>query len=42
MPTLKTDSILWYNVGEFGAAGYAVPNWSDDVGSNNPANHQFR
>jgi hypothetical protein len=36
MPPLNTDAVLWYNVGEFGAAGYAVPNWSDDVGSLNP------
>jgi hypothetical protein len=36
MPTLRSDAILHYNVGEFGAAGYAVPNWSDDVGSLNP------
>lgn len=36
MAVLKTDAILWYNVGEFGEAGYAVPNWSDDVGSLNP------
>lgn len=32
----ETDAVLWYNVGEFGAAGYGVPNWSDDVGSLNP------
>jgi hypothetical protein len=32
----NTDAILHYNVGEFGAAGYAVPNWSNDVGSLNP------
>ena len=37
MPSLKTDGVLWYPVGEFGAAGYAVPNWSNDVGSLNPA-----
>lgn len=29
------DSILWYNVGQFGPLGYAVPNWSDDVETNN-------
>jgi hypothetical protein len=36
MPSLRTDAILHYNVGEFGDAGYAVPNWSNDVGSLNP------
>jgi len=36
MPSLKGDPVLWYNVGIFGEAGYAVPNWSNDVGSNNP------
>ena len=36
MPITNTDAILWYNVGVFGEAGYAVPNWSDDVGSLNP------
>jgi hypothetical protein len=36
MSTKSTDAVLWYNVGEFGEAGYAVPNWSDDVGSLNP------
>jgi hypothetical protein len=36
MPSLRTDAILHYAVGEFGAAGYAVPNWSNDVGSLNP------
>ncbi|MGD9634488.1 MAG: hypothetical protein AB7I57_22890 [Pirellulales bacterium] len=36
MPSLKGDPALWYNVGIFGEAGYAVPNWSNDVGSNNP------
>lgn len=30
------DAILWYNVGEFGKAGYAVPNFSDKVGTLNP------
>lgn len=35
MPQTNTDSILWYNVGDFGAMGYAVPNWSDDVATNN-------
>lgn len=30
-----TDSILWYNVGVFGEAGFAVPNWSDDTGTLN-------
>jgi hypothetical protein len=36
MPITNTDAVLWYNVGEFGKAGYAVPNWSDDIGSLNP------
>ena len=36
MPVTNTDAVLWYNVGEFGKAGYAVPNWSNDVGSLNP------
>lgn len=35
--TPETDAVLWYNVGVFGEAGYAVPNWSDDVGSLNPS-----
>lgn len=36
MPITNTDAILWYNVEEFGRAGYAVPNWSDDIGTLNP------
>jgi hypothetical protein len=36
MPITNSDAILWYNVGVFGEAGYAVPNWSNDVGSLNP------
>lgn len=32
----NSDAILWYDVGVFGDAGYAVPNWSNDVGSLNP------
>lgn len=36
MPINNTDAILHYNVGVFGEAGYAVPNWSNDVGSLNP------
>lgn len=36
MPITNTDAVLWYNVGVFGEAGYAVPNWSNDVGSLNP------
>lgn len=36
MPITNTDAILHYDVGVFGEAGYAVPNWSDDVGSVNP------
>lgn len=35
MSITNTDSILWYNVGDFGDQGYAVPNWSDDVETNN-------
>lgn len=35
MPSIRTDAILWYNVGKFGESGYAVPNWSDDVASMN-------
>lgn len=36
MPILNTDSPLWYNVGVFGEAGYAVPNWSNDPFTLNP------
>jgi hypothetical protein len=36
MPITNTDAVLHYNVGEFGRAGYAVANWSNDVGSLNP------
>ncbi len=36
MPLTNTDAVLWYQVGVFGDAGYAVPNWSNDVGSLNP------
>lgn len=36
MPVTNTDAVLWYNVGVFGEAGYAVPNWSNDVGTLNP------
>lgn len=36
MPITNTDAVLWYNVGIFGDAGYAVPNWSNDIGSLNP------
>jgi hypothetical protein len=36
MPVTNTDAVLWYNVGEFGKTGYAVPNWSNDIGSLNP------
>lgn len=35
MPSIRTDSALWYNVGIFGENGYAVPNWSDDIASQN-------
>lgn len=36
MPVTNSDAVLWYNVGIFGEQGYAVPNWSNDVGSLNP------
>lgn len=36
MPVINTDAALWYNVGQFGQLGYAVPNPSDDAGSLNP------
>lgn len=36
MAVTNSDAVLWYNVGEFGEAGYAVPNWSNDIGSLNP------
>lgn len=36
MPVTNTDAVLWYKVGVFGDAGYAVPNWSNDIGSLNP------
>ena len=36
MPVTNTDAVLWYNVGQFGELGYAVPNYSNDVGSLNP------
>lgn len=36
MPVTNSDAALWYNVGEFGLAGYAVPNWSNDIGTLNP------
>ena len=36
MPLTNSDAVLWYNVGVFGEAGYAVPNWSNDPGSLNP------
>lgn len=35
MPSIHTDAILHYNVGEFGDAGYGVPNWGNDFGSSN-------
>lgn len=35
MPSTANDSILFYNVGDFGTMGYAVPNWSDDIATNN-------
>ncbi len=41
MPNLSTDAILFYNVGKFGEAGYAVPNWSDDIVSLNSNIHDF-
>lgn len=36
MPITNTDAILHYDVEVFGDAGYAVPAWSDDIGSVNP------
>lgn len=33
---VKSDAILWYDVGVFGKLGYGVPNPSDDLGSLNP------
>lgn len=36
MSITNTDSVLWYNVGVFGQAGYAVPNCSNDPGTLNP------
>lgn len=36
MPITNTDAVLWYKAGVFGDAGYAVPNWSNDIGSLNP------
>lgn len=36
MPVVNSDAVLHYNVGQFGQLGYAVPNFSDDVGSLNP------
>ena len=36
MPVTGTDAILWYNVGQFGEQGYAVPAFSNDVGTLNP------
>jgi hypothetical protein len=41
MPGINSDAILWYNVGEFGDAGYAVPNWSDDIVSLNNNIHDI-
>jgi hypothetical protein len=35
MPVTNTDAVLWYNVDQFGQAGYGVPNPSNDVGSLN-------
>lgn len=36
MPTIREDSILWYNVpGIFEQAGLAVPSWGNDYGSMN-------
>lgn len=37
MPVTNTDAVLHYDVGEFGELGYGVPNWSNDIGSLNPA-----
>lgn len=41
MPVTNTDAVLWYNVGVFGEAGYAVPNWSDDIATLNPTIGEF-
>jgi hypothetical protein len=41
MPSIKTDSILWYNVGLFGPAGYAVPNWGLNTASQNQTIQDF-
>jgi len=41
MPVTNTDAILWYNVGDFGDLGYAVPNFSNDVGTLNPQIFDF-
>src|SRR4051812_31986052 len=35
MPSIKTESVLWYNVGDFGTVGYAVPNWGSNIGTMN-------
>jgi len=37
MAVIRTDAVLFYDVGIFGEMGYGVPNWSDDIGTNNPA-----
>ena len=31
----SNDAILWYNVGQWADYGFGVPNWSDDIDSNN-------
>lgn len=35
MPSITNESVLWYNVGDFGKAGYAVPNWGENIGTLN-------
>lgn len=34
---VKTDAVLWYNVGIYEDLGYGVPNPSNDIGSLNPS-----
>ncbi len=41
MPITNTDAPLHYNVGVFGQAGYAVPNWGNDPGALNPTIIEF-
>lgn len=41
MPTINNESVLWYKVGMFGDAGYAVPNWGLSEGSENQTIFNF-